>query len=585
MKFESFRIKNIKSIIDSGVCHLSGDNITEFAGQNEAGKSAVLEALNYFTNGINDKFEKYSMRTGGAIPYVECCFKLEPEDTDYNDDNYTMVLKEVPSVKCYREGKNDVAFTEETRLLIISVIDKLLKENAITNIKCNEEDNVEDTELEKDSSDSQTTVTDLCREMESTIIEYLPKFDYYDSFTNILPETIRIEDIDNNEAVKDFQTTFGFNLADYIKLPVREKTQKKQSVEKALKVDFNECWTQRLTGEDSNQYNFEINDGQEGISFLIDRGDEQPLFVVQKSKGFQWFVAFYLRLKALQKDENNLTDYILLIDEPGQGLHEKAQADVKNVLEELANKGMQILYTTHHPKLIDIEDKITRLRLVYQDPIEGTKVKTLPQMASLDGQQALDTLSPIRTAMGLINLSCLELSNNRNVIVEGITDKYYIEAFAKLLNIPLDYNIIPSCGCENIKNIASILLGWGYGFKIIIDKGEGQNPQENTTQKIIREKLLANDEELEANVIKRLSQTAIEDVFSKNDFRQYVKPEDIAHNNRNNVKLAKDCQHKELWARLFIEKVNNGELKASNFEQETLNNFREILNWIQSSES
>ena len=573
MKLKHFNIKNVKSIIDSGVCHLSGDNITIFAGQNEAGKSAVLEALNYFTKGINDKFEKYSMRTGGAIPYVECCFELEPNDTEYDDENYTKVLKEIPVIKCYREGKQDVAFTEETRLLISSAIDRLLNNDSLS-------DNTEESE-ENSGSKCQIVASEFCKEIESSVLKYLPKFDYYDSFSNILPETIKIENIATNVAVQDFQTAFDINLADYVKLPVREKTQKKQTVEKNLKLNFNECWTQRLTGEDNSQYNFVLNDGVEGISFLIDRGDEQPLFVVQKSKGFQWFVAFYLRLKALQQDENNLTDYILLIDEPGQGLHEKAQMDVKNVLEELANKGMQILYTTHHPQLIDTEDKITRLRLVYQDPTIGTKVKTLPQMASLRGQQALDTLSPIRTAMGLINISCLELNNNKNVIVEGITDKYYIEAFAKLLNIELACNIIPSCGCENIKNIASILLGWGYKFKVIIDKGEGQNPQEDTTQRIIKEKLLAYDEEAEMSVIKRLSHIAIEDVFSKTDFRLHVKPEDIPHNNKNNVKLAKDCGHKELWARLFLEKVNTGAIQQNSFEEETIGNFREILSWIQ----
>lgn len=55
MKLKHFRIKNIKSIIDSGTCHLTEDNITIFAGQNESGKSAVLEALKYFSNGIDDK--------------------------------------------------------------------------------------------------------------------------------------------------------------------------------------------------------------------------------------------------------------------------------------------------------------------------------------------------------------------------------------------------------------------------------------------------------------------------------------------------------------------------------------------------
>lgn len=78
---------------------------------------------------------------------------------------------------------------------------------------------------------------------------------------------------------------------------------------------------------------------------------------------------------ALQKLQDNLNNYILLIDEPGQGLHEKAQEDVKKVIEDLATKGMQIVYSTHNPKLIDVDDKITRLRLVYQDKTEEQKLR------------------------------------------------------------------------------------------------------------------------------------------------------------------------------------------------------------------
>lgn len=197
-------------------------------------------------------------------------------------------------------------------------------------------------------------------------------------------------------------------------------------------------------------------------------------------------------------------------------------------------------------------------------------------MASRQGEQTLDTLSPIRTAMGLVNLSSVDMVN-KNIILEGITDKYYIEAFSKLLNRPLKYNLIPSCGCENIKNIASILLGWGYQFKVIIDKGEGQNPKEDATQKLIEDKLIVDDIILKRKLIKRLSQTAIEDVFSKNDFRKYVKPNDLSHQNKTNSKLAKEYGKKELWARLFLEKINIQEINKNDFESETINNFKDLI--------
>ena len=48
MKLTAFRIKNFRSIVDTGWQNLSPDNITCLIGQNESGKTSVLEALEGF---------------------------------------------------------------------------------------------------------------------------------------------------------------------------------------------------------------------------------------------------------------------------------------------------------------------------------------------------------------------------------------------------------------------------------------------------------------------------------------------------------------------------------------------------------
>ncbi|MBK8882830.1 MAG: AAA family ATPase [Bacteroidales bacterium] len=52
MKLTAFRIKNFRSIVDTGWQNLSPDNITCLIGQNESGKTSVLEALKIFNSGI-----------------------------------------------------------------------------------------------------------------------------------------------------------------------------------------------------------------------------------------------------------------------------------------------------------------------------------------------------------------------------------------------------------------------------------------------------------------------------------------------------------------------------------------------------
>ena len=52
MKLLSFNIQNYRSVIHSGWCNLAHDNITALIGQNESGKTSILEALQSFYEGV-----------------------------------------------------------------------------------------------------------------------------------------------------------------------------------------------------------------------------------------------------------------------------------------------------------------------------------------------------------------------------------------------------------------------------------------------------------------------------------------------------------------------------------------------------
>ncbi|MBS3769067.1 MAG: AAA family ATPase [Bacteroidales bacterium] len=82
MKLKSFRIKNYRSIIDSGWCNTANDNITILIGQNESGKTTVLEALESFYTG---KISEDILRSDLSMPEVYCSFEL-------NDDQYKDIV-------------------------------------------------------------------------------------------------------------------------------------------------------------------------------------------------------------------------------------------------------------------------------------------------------------------------------------------------------------------------------------------------------------------------------------------------------------------------------------------------------------
>lgn len=74
MKLISFRIRNFRSIVDTGWQNLSPDNITCLIGQNESGKTSVLEALNVFHTG---SISEDVLRSDLTLPEVSCRFSIQ----------------------------------------------------------------------------------------------------------------------------------------------------------------------------------------------------------------------------------------------------------------------------------------------------------------------------------------------------------------------------------------------------------------------------------------------------------------------------------------------------------------------------
>lgn len=71
MKLTSFRIRNFRSIVDTGWQSLSPDNITCLIGQNESGKTSILEGLKVFFTGI---ISEDVLRSDLSLPEVSCRF-------------------------------------------------------------------------------------------------------------------------------------------------------------------------------------------------------------------------------------------------------------------------------------------------------------------------------------------------------------------------------------------------------------------------------------------------------------------------------------------------------------------------------
>ncbi len=77
MWFKQFQNKNYRSIINTGWQDLASDNITGLIGQNESGKTSILEALNsFYTGNISDDI----LRSDLSLPEVSCSFSISPSE-------------------------------------------------------------------------------------------------------------------------------------------------------------------------------------------------------------------------------------------------------------------------------------------------------------------------------------------------------------------------------------------------------------------------------------------------------------------------------------------------------------------------
>ncbi|RPI45798.1 MAG: hypothetical protein EHM46_01340, partial [Bacteroidetes bacterium] len=79
MRLTAFRIRNFRSIVDTGWQELAHDNITSLIGQNESGKTSILEGLKAFHDGhlIEDM-----LRSDLSLPAVDCRFNYRWEDLE-----------------------------------------------------------------------------------------------------------------------------------------------------------------------------------------------------------------------------------------------------------------------------------------------------------------------------------------------------------------------------------------------------------------------------------------------------------------------------------------------------------------------
>lgn len=221
----------------------------------------------------------------------------------------------------------------------------------------------------------------------------------------------------------------------------------------------------------------------------------------QRSGGFQWLVSFFIVFFAEAQGIHENT--VLLLDEPGLSLHGLKQREFQTTISKLAESN-QTLFTTHSPFLVGPNELDYVRVLEMKNRNTGTKVHT--QITAKDPAGLL----PLQEALGYDLAQSLFMSE-RNLVLEGLTDYWYVEATAELLReaeiVDLNYktSLVPAASAGKVVYFATILHANNLKVAALLDSdaaGEQAAQQDVLVHKLKNKRILRTVDSYTGPVLK-----------------------------------------------------------------------------------
>ncbi len=414
--------------------------------------------------------------------------------------------------------------------------------------------------------------------------EFCPVFELFEDFGSLLPNRIDMDDIvtgndqvEGYKAARSFLSIAQLDYSFFQQPSSRILKQKIENLNHTLTRNFQDFWQQSIGRNNKINIQFELDHysatygdkaGKPYLEFWI-KDEGERLYPKQRSRGVRWFLSFYMELKAAANINKKM---ILLVDEPGVSLHARAQEDVLKVFEDIKDK-IQVIYTTHSPNLVEIS-KLHRVMAVQRDDLDNLRSATRILDPLKLSAASPDTLSPLQSILGNPAASEGFSSKKINLIVNDTGSFYILNAIFILSGFKGKVSVIPSTNVSSIPLLCNILMGWGLDFAVLLF----ENEEENKMHDLLIETVFKTDSSGRNMIISLpgLFYNA-EDLLSTLDFKNYIlkSREGITVANSDYIK-EKEKPRNYLFSK-FLSDVKSGAVKISDFDEETLENFRQVI--------
>jgi predicted ATP-dependent endonuclease of OLD family len=569
MRLTHVTVTNFKSVEDSG--EFSIGDVTCLVGKNEAGKTALLQALH-----------RLNPDSGEALFDVQSSyprrFLSEYEERHPNEDaqvlktEWQLSDKELAGLKqilgpkgltgstvtvykrykqegaTWTTGGDEAAATEyvlsksglhaeeQAALAQVKTIDALKKQLDALGTAANERHKALSQHLEKHFKRGSVG---------KAIIDSLsiPKFFYFSSYDRMSGQ-VALEQMltkkanntmDRNDQVFiAFLGLVGATLEDMAKLDKFEPMiAKLESVSNRISREIFTYWTQNR----NLKVQFRLDAGRTGDPAPYNSGNilrtrventihEASVSFDDRSTGFVWSFSFLVLFSQFKKTHGD--NVILLLDEPGTSLHAKAQEDLLRYFKEKLIPHHQVIYTTHSPFMVPadnlmatrtVEDVVKRDQQGNVEEVLGTKVSD--NVLSVDRE----TLFPLQGALGYEITQTLFIGKN-SLLVEGPSDLLYLKAYSAELTqqgrtgLSQAWTITPVGGVDKVSAFMSLLYGNKLNVAVLTDLAKGQKKKIDDLKKL---KLLSEAQILTANTYTGTGEADIEDLIGREGYIALVK--------------------------------------------------------------
>src|SRR3989344_9242142 len=487
MRISEFSIRNFKSIDSDGLSIDFSENIAVLIGENNVGKSSVIQALDYFFSGTKTIPTKYFHNLKNDQPNA---ISIEVKFNELSEND-----KEHQAIKTYvstDEGGNKYwilkklyYYSEDgkSKCDYIAVVDGEAKENP-SGLTQNCDDLFTNEKMQK-------IFVPAVQEI-SEIVDGKKKTPFSQIFQLLLSEELQETD--------QYKTLISA-LGSYAELfKGQTKHPKVQEIEGMI--------TEKLKRIINASSLIDVKlPAEENLlptpTLLTDDGRPIPVAPVDQGHGLQRSLIFSLLelyAEAISSPEKEVgVTNLLLIEEPEVFMHPQMEKKIANVLYTLAESGhAQVICTTHSPIMIRLVEKQKSLIRLLRN--EDNKLRSIQVKEDIFAGDQEEKKKTLRMVMDF-DSSVKELFFAKRVILlEGDTEYMTFPIVADLLGVfetteskikKDDVTLVNCRSRNNIPIFQEVLNFFEIDYGVVHDL-EGQGATEGKNQEILE--LLNNEE-------------------------------------------------------------------------------------------